>query len=90
MAQNHQYLRLAMRHEGSMWNAYAALMGTMDGAILLGSIQMACVQTEDRRLAFMAIMQDALAQIITEATGAQVQHWNDPVKAPEHERAGRA
>jgi len=32
--------RLAMRHEGTNWNAYYASTETMEGAILLGSIAM--------------------------------------------------
>ena len=49
--------RLAMRVEGNLWVAYFAQVGTIDGAIFLGSIQMAFVQNPDRTRAFMGLMQ---------------------------------
>ena len=39
-------LRLALRVEGHWWNAYAAPMNTMEGAVLLGSIGMGAVTGE--------------------------------------------
>jgi hypothetical protein len=41
--------RLAMRHEGNMWNAYYAMVGTMEGAIPLGSIAMAAIESNEKR-----------------------------------------
>lgn len=83
-------LRLALRVEGDWWNAYAAEMTTMDGAIHLGSIAMGAVRnSEKRKQAFMALMQDVLNDYLREVTGAAVK-WNAPERAPEHERAGRA
>ena len=38
--------RLAMRVEGDFWRAYYAMPGTMEGALLLGSIAMGAVQRE--------------------------------------------
>lgn len=81
--------RLAMRVEGNLWVAYFAQIGTMDGAIFLGSIQMAFVQDQDRKRAFMGLMQDAVGEILAEAAGGKP-HWPEPVEAPEHERSGRA
>jgi hypothetical protein len=82
--------RLAMRHEGIMWNAYYALNGTMDGAILLGSIAMRFVQDADRKTAFMDMMRDAVSDIIFEQTG-QRPTWPEGVQAaPERERAGHS
>lgn len=91
MAQREQVGRLAMRVEGDWWNAYYALPGTMKGAILLGSIQMAFVQDESAKQIFMALMRDAVSAIIKDATGVSPVWPEDSVRpAPEHERAGRA
>ena len=82
--------RLAMRVEGDFWNAYYALEQTMDGAILLGSIRMAAVRNnEKRRVAFMAMVREMAGDILEDKVGAPVT-WNEPERAPEHERAGRA
>jgi hypothetical protein len=87
-------LRLAMRVEGDWWNAYAADMHTMEGAVLIGTIGMRAVRGPSagcarRKQAFMALMQDVINEFLTDA-GATVAGWNDPERAPEHERAGRA
>jgi hypothetical protein len=89
MADVTQAGRLAMRVEGNLWVAYFAQIGTMDGAIFLGSIQLAFVQDPDRKRAFMGLMQEAVGEILAAASGAQPQ-WPEPVAAPEHERGGRA
>lgn len=52
--------RLAMRHEGTFWNAYYAMPDTMDGAVLLGSIAMRFVADATRRDRFMALMKEAV------------------------------
>lgn len=80
--------RLAMRHEGAQWNAYYALTNTMDGAIFLGSIAMRFVVDETRKHLFMALMREAVSDLIEEQTGHRPT-WPDGVQAaPEHERAG--
>ena len=80
--------RLAMRHEGNFWNAYYALENTMDRALLLGSISMQfVVNNPDRKAAFMAMMQDAVSDILEEKVGTRPD-WNEPGPAPEHERSG--
>lgn len=80
--------RLAMRHEGEFWNAYYAMPGTMEGAILLGSIQIRFVQDEARKSAFLDFMCEAVSDILEELTG-QRPTWTDPPQpAPEHERHG--
>jgi hypothetical protein len=81
--------RLAMRDEGSLWVAYYALPDTMDDAIFLGSIAMRFVLHDaERKAAFMAIMRDAVSDIIEDTTGHRPT-WPDGAKpAPEHERAG--
>lgn len=81
--------RLAMRVEGESWMAYYALTGTMDGALLLGSIRMTLVADPKRKKAFMYLMRDCVADMIEQATG-QRPDWNGERPAPEHERAGRA
>lgn len=80
--------RLAMRHEGTMWNAYYAHNETMDGAILVGSIAMRFVADVDRKTAFMDMMRDAVADIIEEKTGQRPTWPDGPQAAPERERAG--
>ena len=78
--------RLAMRIEGSLWNAYYAVPDSMKGALYLGGIQMRFVQNEARRAAFMNMMKEAVSDIIEEQTG-QRPVWPDEAKpAPEHER----
>ena len=82
--------RLAFRIEGDYWQAYYALPDTMDGALELGKIQMAIVRVSaERKEAFAALMWAGVADIIEAETGERP-HRTDPVRAPEHERAGRA
>lgn len=83
-------MRLAMREEGTLWNAYVAEEGTMTGAVLIGSIAMGAVKRDESlRRRFLALMRDAFHEAIKGVTGSEVQ-WNDPVRAPEHERAGHS
>lgn len=82
-------LRLAMRHEGNYWNAYAALPDTMAEALLLGSIAMRfVVDNKARKEAFTAIMQEAMGEVLEEM-GVNVEHWQVG-PAPEHERSGHS
>jgi hypothetical protein len=82
--------RLALRHEGNMWNAYYAMIGTMDGAVPLGSIAIAVIEmNETRKRAFMDMMRDILADILEDKTGVRPT-WGGPQGAPEHERAGHS
>jgi hypothetical protein len=81
--------RLALREEGSWWNAYYSPVGTMDGAVPLGSLRMNLACNRDLRQRFMDLMREAVGAIITETTGIQPT-WSDPETAPEHERAGKA
>lgn len=82
--------RLAMRHEGNWWNAYYAVPDSMEKAILLGSIHMRFVQTQERRDAFMDVMREAVSDLIEETWGARPVWPDDPVPAPEHERSGHS
>lgn len=81
--------RLAFRAEGSMWVAYYALPGTMEGALLLGSISMQLVRDSARKQAFMDLMRSAMTEMLTSVAGRRPE-WNDPVTAPEHEMGGSA
>jgi hypothetical protein len=81
--------RLALRVEGDLWCAYYALPDTMDGAVFLGSIQMAFVQDEDRKTVFMMLMEAAVGDLIEESTGTRPV-WKNLRRAPEHERSGSA
>lgn len=83
--------RLAMREEGGFWNAYYATTGTMEGAILLGSIRMQFVARPERKAEFMAMMREAVGDVLEGITGVRPV-WPEPDgrRAPEHERAGRA
>jgi len=78
-------LRLAMRVEGANWNAYAAMPDTMADAIFLGSINMRFVENETRKKAFLALMQDAVGDVLEDLFGERPT-WNEPIEAPEHER----
>lgn len=88
MSDTQQIGRLAMRHEGTWWNAYYALPGTMEGSFLLGSIQMRFVQQTERRDAFLALMKEALADLMEERLGHRPDMREQP--APESERSGHA
>lgn len=80
--------RLAMRHEGELWNAYYALPDTMEEPVFLGSIRMgAVVGNAERKTAFMHMMRDIVSDIIEESTGIRPT-WGGPQTAPAHERAG--
>ncbi len=82
--------RLALRVEGAYWRAYFALPDTMEGAIEVGGIAMAAITNNPtRKQAFMDMMREFVGEILAERLG-QTPQWNDPVNAPEHERAGRA
>lgn len=82
--------RLALRVEGDWWVAYYALTDTMKDALVLGTIKMAFITSnEEIKRAFMRLMQEAVADIIEETTGHRPS-WNDPTGAPEHERSGSA
>lgn len=82
-------LRLAFRVEGDWWKAYAAPMGTMDGAVLLGSIGMKAASISSIKEAFMELMKDIVNEYLRDA-GVVTTGWNDPQRAPESERSGRA
>lgn len=82
--------RLAMRQEGTMWNAYFAPNETMDSAIFLGGVAMRFIENnEDCRHLFMDLMREAVADIIEENIGVRPL-WGGAQAAPEHEKGGSA
>lgn len=82
--------RLALRVEGDTWRAYYAMPETMAGALVLGSIAMRFVMDPVRRDQFIAIMREAVADLIEEKTGTRPTWPDGPQRAPEHERSGSA
>lgn len=83
-------MRLALRHESPFWNAYIAESGTMDGAVLIGSIAMAAViNNPDRKEAFMQMMRETMEEVLLDILGMKATGEYDVVKAPAHERRGR-
>lgn len=81
--------RLALRVEGDWWNAYYAVPDSMEKAIHLGSLRMAIAARPARKAGFMALMREAVADLIEEKVGVRPT-WGGPENAPEHERAGQA
>lgn len=79
-------MRLALRAEGNYWNAYVAEMGTMEGAVLIGSISLTAATDTAIYRAFMALMQKTCETLLP----IPVEGWDLPRSAPEHERSGRA
>lgn len=91
MSRRMQIGRLALRQEGDYWNAYYAMPDTMTGAVRLGSIAMGfIVSRPERKDAFIALMREAVADIVEAKSGTRPT-WSDDLRsAPEHERAGCA
>jgi hypothetical protein len=83
-------IRLALREEGSFWNAYLASPDTMEGAKLIGSIMIGAVRKNPQlKDAFREIMQQALADSVQEITG-KAPEFDVVGPAPQHERAGHS
>ena len=77
--------RLAMRVEGDNWNAYLAEPGTMEGAVLLGSIKLSAVKSNmERRQDFIALMRKIASDLIRDMTGV-IPSFGEPVTAPKDE-----
>ena len=90
MTEQSQIGRLALRVEGDNWNAYWAEVGTLDGAIFLGSIKMAFVtQSAKRKQQFMDLMAACAADALQDILGERPA-WNPPREAPDGERSGNA
>lgn len=90
MGQRQPQLRLALREEGALWNAYLAPPTTMEGAKLLASVDRAVVQDcAEIRTAFIAFCQVAMHRAVSMQFGLRIVDFGDAEVAPEHERAGR-
>ncbi len=89
MSKQQQVGRLALRVEGVWWNAYYAQQGTMEGAILLGSLRMSLARVPKLKTLFMDLMTATVGEAVKETFGLQPT-WNAPEAAPEHERSGAA
>src|SRR5262249_39653463 len=87
---NKMKIRLALRREGTFWNAYIALHDSMQGAKMIGAIAIGTVKKNPEiRAAFMDLMQQILADAIKNTTGTEPDEWN-VTAAPEAERAGHS
>jgi hypothetical protein len=73
--------RLAMRAVGDEWHAYYMLPDSARDPILLGMIKLKVVERQDRHAAFMALMQEVVADIIEEQVGERPT-WGEPREAP--------
>ena len=83
-------IRLALREEGSFWNAYLALSDTMENAKLIGSILISPVRNnQEIKDAFMAVMKQVLTDAIEDVTGEKPDEWVTQ-SAPESERSGHS
>lgn len=79
---------LKFRVEGNNWQAYYAVDAV--GDVWLGGIRLDVVKANSaRKDAFMALMKDAVSDIVEAVAGAKLA-WGEAQAAPEHERAGRA
>jgi hypothetical protein len=81
--------RLALRVEGDWWVAYFAPNDTMVGAVQLGTIRMSAVQVPERKREFYDLMRETFSDYVEARLGVRPTWPNEPVPAPEHERAGR-
>jgi hypothetical protein len=78
-------MRLALREEGLCWNAYAAPIGTMEGAKLIGHVPVAAARANPEvRAEFLRLMQLVVETMLE----GKVTGWGTPSQAPERERAG--
>lgn len=87
--------RIAFRREGRSWNAYVAPVkpgsDSMAGAVLIGSIAIGAVESsQEIRQDFMELMKRVVSHVVTDVTGVAIERWEEPVAAPESERAGHA
>ena len=90
MDQETEIGRLAFREEGAFWVAYFAGPGTMDQAVVLGSIRMNVIQAcPEHKAAFVTLMRGVLDTAFAEMFGA-VPEWRGAQPAPDHERTKKA
>lgn len=90
MSEQHVGMRLAFRVEGLRYVAYFADLDSMDGAEEIASMASACLGDDEIRGAFMALSRSIFSAICQEVYGFTPEWKDDPVPAPQHERAGHA
>jgi hypothetical protein len=90
MAENIKIGRLALRDEGDAIKAYYAQTGTMEGAILLFSINPSIAHFPGVRDAILTLGRHIVTEIIFDIIGERPIWPTDPELAPEHERTGKA
>ena len=81
--------RLALRAIGNEWIAYYALPDTMKGAIELARVNLASIERELRRQAFMALMQEVVGDIIEGEVGVRP-IWPHPPRSIRRSSSGRS
>jgi len=81
--------RLAFRKEGDNWIAYYAHANTMEGAFVLGSLEIGLSTEKKYRDRFTSLMRDIVGDMVEKATGHRPD-WGIEEPAPEHERIGNA
>ena len=83
-------VRLALRVEGNLWNAYVASPHTMEGAMLIGSILKAPAENDPLvKEGFMTLMALVMNNAIEAMTGERPETVVvEP--APEGEKSGNA
>ena len=83
-------LRIAIRAEGQMVNAYFAMTGTMADAVLIGSINRALCEAKPALFdQFKELLKAAVTVLIEQIGGKKVLTVFEQ-EAPEHEKAGHA
>ena len=80
-------MRLAIRSEGNVVNAYLAAADTMADARLIGSLARGVAERADLFERWKALMTEALSVLVEEITGQRP--LITETRAPEHERSGR-
>lgn len=86
MSDPRQIGRLAIREIRDEVRFYYAMPDTMKGAILLGTVKANIMRRDRRRFdALLSLYRAAVADFLEDATGHRPT-FNDPQRAPEHER----
>lgn len=82
-----EFMRIAIRKEGTMVNAYFAAPNTMEGAKLVASINAKFINTDEKFNVWRKLLQDGFNSAIKGALGLEAAEFVT-VRAPEHERSG--
>lgn len=82
-----EFIRIAIRKEGTMVNAYFAAPGNMEGAKLVASINPKFINTDEKFNRWRELLTDGLNAAMKGALGIECESW-DMRAAPENERGG--